>query len=312
MEKRALGIHRSMKMTDRRSISLKKYFEELNTDKEIQPLTVEEERAMFAEYNITEDPKIKTKIIKSNMKFVITVTKKFLIHEFMFSNPKALLEDLINEGNIGLIKAFDKFDTKVGTRFLTFASWYIYQQMQIYLKDTLADIPQPANRFIIHRGVGIATKILEVEGNLSPSLEQIVERYNIDKRPVDPKLTTNLLTQIREDTNPFISSDMMLNKEDSSDSMALCDTFKCNTNDWPDAIEMQNSTRLSVKRVLNKVLTDKEREIIEYTYGLNGREEKTLDQLSDITEYTRERIGQIVKGALIKLHRYKRVLVEAF
>lgn len=310
MTKATLRIDKAMKMTDRSTLSLKKYFSDLNTDKEIQPLTVEEERIMFAEYNITGDPKIKTRIIKSNMKFVITVTKKFLVHQFKFSNSKALLEDLINEGNIGLINAFDKFDTKMGTRFLTFATWHIYQQMQVYLQDTLADIPQPANRFSINQWVRKATNILISEGHLVPSLEQIVERYNAIKKLEVPKLTTNLLAQIRQDKNQFLSSDTKL--QEDSDDMTIADTFRCNTKDWPDALEMQNSTRLSVKRVLNKVLTDKEREIIEYTYGLNGREEKTLHQLSDITEYTRERIGQIVKGALIKLHRYKRVLVEAF
>src|ERR1035437_5304547 len=101
MTRATLRINKVMKMTDRSTLSLKKYFSELNTDKEIQPLTVEEERTMFAEYNITGDPKIKTRIMKSNMKFVTTVTKKFLVHQCKFANPKALLEDLINEGNIG-------------------------------------------------------------------------------------------------------------------------------------------------------------------------------------------------------------------
>ena len=308
-----LRIEKAMGMTDRSTLSLKLYFDELSNDKAITPLSAEDEKLLFTEYEKTSDEKIKTRIIKSNMKFVITVTKKFLVHKLMFRNQKACLEDLINEGNLGLIKAFPKFDYKKGNRFLTFASWDIFQQMQHYLEDTLADIPQPANRFAINQCVAQSTRLLISEGFDTPSPEQIVDRYNKIKKDGVPLLTTNLLAQIKQDQKPFLSSDAKIETNSSGDdTMTISDTFKCENGDLPDSEEMENSTRISVRKILNRVLSEKEREMIEYTYGLNNREQKTLDQLSDISGYTRERVGQILKGALGKLNKQRKALSEAF
>ena len=109
MKSKKLRIEKKLGLTDRSVQSLRLYFEEMSKDTEMQPLTALEEKKMFLEYYKTRNEKLKTRIIKSNTKFVISVTKRFLVHKLAFTNQKACLEDLINEGNLGLILAFDKF-----------------------------------------------------------------------------------------------------------------------------------------------------------------------------------------------------------
>ncbi len=307
---RSIFITASVKLTDRSSNAMRIYLQELNSDPLNKPLTHEEEMSMFREYTATEDKRVKDRIIRSNLKFVITVAKKYQVYELKFVNQKARIEDLVSEGNIGLVKAFDTFDPNAGNRFLTYAVWQIRQAITHYLNETLPDIPQPANRFIIDQWVKRATKALNGEGTEDPSIEQVVDKYNEIKDAKAPNLSINLLAKIRQDKKCFVSGSEPLMGEDNEGCIE--DRFKSDHRTVPDYEIMDSSMKDTLDAILTKLLRPHEKEIVEHSYGINGKEEKTLDQIASLTGYTRERIGQILKQSIKKMETRKSVFASIF
>lgn len=293
-------------LTDRSVTSLVKYFEEIATSK-YDPLNTQEEYDLFVEYYKTKDKRIKDKILNSNVRFVVTVAKSFLRHDMLFTNEKAVLEDVINAGNVGMIIAFDKYDHTKGFKFLTFATWYIRLYASSYLNETLADIRLPSNLFRIEKDINKAIALLKSEDDiLEPSIYQIVDKYNNSKDKVSVKMTSSLLCDIRDNKKPFISANRTLAaSKNDSDDMLLQDTFSAESKYDPDNELINESKQQLINSLLNKKLNERELLIVEYTFGLNGKEEKTPEQISILTDLTRERVGQLLKGAINKLKENK-------
>lgn len=283
-------------------VSIAKYLGEINVDKDTVPLTPDMEHNMFLEYKIATDmvikQSIKDRIIKANLRWVVTIAKQF-------DYPKSRLEDLINEGNIGLIKAIDKFDTTRGTKFLTFATWYIRQEITMYATDVLADVVQPANRYKINRLVARAEKMLRANDNEFPSSEQIIEVYMRIKESTDPVISVADYIEIKTQSKGFVSMETQLADKDGED-MTLSGTFKSGSEYNPDHEIAKSDKKYEINKMLSSVLNDREKEIVEYTFGLNGREEKTLDQVAIIIGLTRERAGQLLQGSINKLQASKK------
>ena len=291
--KSKLSIENKLTIID--SVSIQRLLNELNTDKETLPLSKAEEISLFNEYKLTGSEKIKTRIIKSNLRFIITIAKQFVYE-------KAEVVDLFNEGVIGLIKAFDKFDVTKGFRFLTFATWNIRQAMGGYTHDILADIVQPGNRYRINTLIKKATKILKLQGVDVPEISQLVEVYNKIKEPVDPKMTDNLLLQIRLESKSFISMNTPVSNGNDATELVIGDTYQASSNYNADALINISDKHKHIRSMLKSCgLNEREVEIIEYSYGLNNKEEKTIEQIGELLGYTRERIGQIQKKAKNKL-----------
>jgi len=281
------------KLTIIDTLSIKNYLSDISK-LSFQPLSAEKERLLFADYAITTDKRIKNKIkniiVNSNLRFVITVAKQF-------TYSKVLVEDVINEGNIGLIEAVDKFDYTKDVRFLTFAVWYIRQAIQRYIHTVSADIVQPANRLRINNLLKKINKFYEVKGIYDPTSEMIIERYNRIKEAADPVLTTNLLNEIRVQMTGFVSMNTpLVPSADYTLEESIHNDAEYNT----DYAITKAENNLRLNNYLN-ILTDREREIVIHSFGLNSTEEKTLDQLASMLGYTRERIGQILAGSLAKL-----------
>lgn len=292
------SINIQNKLTNRDQLSVAKYLNELQQDPETKPLSPQEEASLFTEYKLTGSKRIKDRLIKANLRFVITLAKQY-------ESDKAKIEDLIQVGNIGLIKAMDKFDVTVGTRILTFAGWDIRQEIQAYVNEELADIVQPANRTRIKSAIKKVTQMLIVEGNENPAIEQIVEKYTQVKDKHLPELTPVLLAQINANHKPFVSASLgFAGKNPQEPDFVLEDTFVASADYNTDAEIMANDIKSEVKMILQS-LSDREREIVEYTFGLNDKEEKTPEQIADIMGYTRERIGQLLHGALNVLRTRK-------
>lgn len=312
LNKRVIG---KQLLTDRGVNSLVLYFNELKNEK-YNPLNAQEEYDLFAEYRKNPDKNIKDKIINSNLRFVISVAKAYLTYDMKFTNEKAMLEDVINAGNFGIIKAFDKFDHTKGFKFLTFATWHIRLHIGIYLNETLADIRLPSNLFRIEKGIDKAIASLKSDENIiEPSINQIVDKYNSIKNKLEVELTTGLLCRIRENKKSFISASRTLagvrsNSSGSDDDMVLLDTFRQEKSFEPDADSMKVSDNTNLNNYLNKKLSEREKIIVEYKFGLNGKEEKTLEQISDVTGLTRERVGQLLTGAIKKLKETSSTLVK--
>ena len=296
MSRKNMIIQNKLTIIDQQSIG--KYLQELNVNKETLTLTPAEEYNLFVEYKSTGNPKIKERLIIANLRWVITIAKQF-------NYPKARLEDLISEGNIGLMKAFDKFDTTRGARFLTFATWYIRQEIKLFIDDVLSDVVQPANRYRINRLIAHAELMLRKAGDETPSTEALIEVYMKIKEKTDPVLSVADYNEIRTQTKGFVSMETEIGGSTGDDEMTLASTFKNEPKYAPDAAIVKSDKDYEIRQLLGTCLSPREKEIVEYSFGLNNREEMTLDQLSNLIGITRERVGQLLQGSLIKLKIHK-------
>jgi len=290
------------KLTLREQESISKYLQEISIDKDTSTLTPDEERALFTEYKLTGNKVIKDRLIKANLRWVITIAKQF-------SYPKAQFGDLITEGNIGMMKAIDKFDPTRGTGFLSYATWYIRQEIMSFINDTFTDVVQPANRYRINKLIAQATKMLRNEGNDTPTVEQLIEVYYQIKESTDPALTAADYNEIKTQTKGFVSMEFQLDGG-VGETLTLGHMFKSGVEYSADHLLVKEDQKYEINKMLNNHLNDREQEIVEYSFGLNGREEKTPEQISCIMGITRERIGQLLKDALIKLKKRKGIVYE--
>jgi len=291
------------------ALSLGMYLSEISR-KDIKPLTAPQELELFQEYgqiketNLVRALEIRNKIISSNLRFVITIAKQF-------EYPKAKLEDLVSEGNIGLFRAFDKFDPKLGYRFLTFANSYINLNIRDYLHTTIADIVQPANRQRVDRLMNKAENLLRKKGVHNPTDEQLLEVYDKIKDPTDLNLDLATYQQMKRDKKDFNSMSQTIGHQGDGE-MTLGDTFRSNADYDADYEIKKEESKQEINKMLEVVLKNPlEKLIVEYKLGLNGREEKTLEQIADLIDrqpkYTRARVGQLYEQAIDKLKDHKQV-----
>ncbi len=310
-QKRSQAVLGKLQLTDRSSYALNLYFNELKGP-EFDPMDAQDEYDHFVRYK-AGDQRAKTRIVQSNMRFVITVAKSFLTYDMKFQNEKALIEDVISAGNIGLLFALDRYDHTRGFKFLTFGTWYIKLHIGIFMNETLADIRLPSNLFRIEKDIAKATALLKSEINFDdPSIDMIIKKYNDTKDKLAVSLSSGLLNEIRQNKKSFVSattsiSGVRSNSSGQDDDMQLIDTFKQGPEFQPDSELMKDARNKILGAALKKKLSEREQLIVEYTYGLAGKEEKTLQQISDITDLTRERVGQLLTGAIKKLQQEKQL-----
>jgi RNA polymerase primary sigma factor len=293
------NMHIQNKLTIIDQESIGKYLNELSSNKATVPLTPAAERELFEEYKRSGSRAAKDRLILANTRWVVTIAKQF-------SYPKARLEDLINEGNIGMMKAIDKFDPSRGTSFLTFATWDIRQAITTYINETLADVAQPANRYRINRLMGQASAALAADGFHYPTTEQMIEVYGTIKDGTDPILSAADYNEIRSQSAGFVSMESRLSGRDGED-MTLEATFRTTPDYDADHEVASGDARAEMESLLSKCLSPREKEIVEHSYGLGGRDEKTLEQVADILEpkLTRERVGQLLQASLVKLRAHR-------
>lgn len=300
MSRKNLSVQNKLTIIDQNSIG--KYLQELNVDKDTLALSPELERALFMEYRLTKSKVIKDRLTKANLRWVVTIAKQF-------NYPKTRLEDLINEGTLGMIRAIDKFDVTRGNGFLSYATWYIRQEISLYINETLADVVQPANRYRINKLITQAEGILRSKGNDAPTIEQLIEVYFEIKENTDPVLSVADYLEIKTQSKGFVSMEIQLADKDGDD-MTLANTFKSGTEYTADHILVKEDKQYEINKMLSDFLNEREREIVEYSFGLNGREEKTLDQIHLVLGITRERVGQLLQGAILKLKKQKKLVYE--
>jgi RNA polymerase primary sigma factor len=284
--------------------SLGMYLGEISK-KSMNPLTHANEMALFLEYQEIKDTntvrakEIRDMIILSNLRFVITIAKQY-------EYPKAKREDLVSEGNLGLFKAFDKFDAEKGNRFLTFANHYIHQSIRDFLNQTLPDIVQPTNRLRVDRLMNKVEAQLRRKGFLEPTDEQMVEMYLLIKDKTDLHLTVADYQEMKRNRKDFSSMSQVLGSAGDGE-FTLGDTFRTNEENEPDYEIKKQENKDALNRLMQRSLSSLEFSIVELHLGLNNKESKTLDQLTEIIkrpdggDYTRARIGQIFQTAKDKL-----------
>jgi RNA polymerase primary sigma factor len=269
-------------ITNRESKSLDKYF----TDISKVDLIDSDEEINLASRIREGDTIALEKLIKSNLRFVVSVAKQY-------QSNYMTLGDLINEGNVGLIKAATRFDETRGFKFISYAVWWIRQSIMQALAEQSRMVRLPLNR------ISSINKISKA----SSQLEQVLER--------DP--TAEELAEVLESIPDEIRNNMMISKRQisvdapfvSGEENGLLEVIINNEIENPDAGLMRESLRQEIQHVL-ATLTERESKVLTMFYGLNGKSSLSLQEIADTFDLTRERVRQIKEKATRKLQKSSR------
>ena len=233
------------------------------------------------------DPEAREQLVRSNLRLVVHIAKKF-------SNRGMSLGDLIEEGNLGLIKAVDYFDPDGGTRFSTYAAWWIKQSIKRALLSNTRPVHIPTYMVsLINHWRHIATE-MESKLGRAPDVEEMAEVMDM----------TIKKAKVIGDVVKIISTVRDTGDSDDSDGnplpeLALRDDHTAN----PEEQMLQGEQEAKVLRLLDEI-DPREADILRLHYGLNGYKTMTLKQIAEKMGLTRERIRQIQRDALTKLYEY--------
>ncbi len=249
------------------------------------PLITHEEEHDLAVLAKNGDKKAREKLLNANLRFVVSVAKKY-------RGQGLPLSDLINEGNIGLIVALDKFEPEKGYHFISYAVWWIKQSIMKAISDKGRAVRLPLNRASDLLKIQKAERALMNDMATSdPTVEDIAREAGLDK---------DLVRDLIAITGDMISFDSPVKKGDETDS-TFGDFLEDNAS-GPE-LEVINNEMVSDVNSLLDILSDKERCIIELRYGLSGKKPMSLKEIGDSYSLTKERIRQIEKRALQKLQK---------
>lgn len=276
---RQLKITKSI--TNRESASLDKYLQEIGKE---ELISVEEE-VELAQRIRKGDQEALEKLTKANLRFVVSVAKQY-------QNQGLSLPDLINEGNLGLIKAAEKFDETRGFKFISYAVWWIRQSILQALAEQSRIVRLPLNQVGSLNKINKAFARFEQEHERTPSAEELANELELPKE----KVTDTLRVAGRH-----ISVDApFADGEDNSLLDVLVNTDSPNA----DRGLINESLATEVERAL-EILTERERDIIRYFFGI-GCSEMTLEEIGEKFDLTRERVRQIKEKAIRKLRQSQR------
>ena len=273
---RQLKITKSI--TNRESASLDKYLQEIGREELVSP----EEEVELAQRIRKGDQEALEKLTRANLRFVVSVAKQY-------QNQGLSLPDLINEGNLGLIKAAEKFDETRGFKFISYAVWWIRQSILQARAEQSRIVRLPLNQVGSLNKINKALGKFEQENERQPSTEELSEMIDIPKDKIADTLRVSG-RHVSVDA-PFVEG------EDNS----LLDVLP--NDDSPSADKGLNNESLSteIERAL-QILTPREREIIKSFFGI-GCQEMTLEEIGERLDLTRERVRQIKEKAIRKLKK---------
>jgi RNA polymerase primary sigma factor len=224
-------------------------------------------------------------LVRANLRFVVSVAKRYI-------NQGLMLSDLINEGNLGLLKAARRFDEERGYRFISYAVWWIRQSIMQALLDKSRTIRLPQNQTALLIKISRTRAILQNEGNPNPSPEQIAERLDLDAADVIHALRSDRTEMALDDAGDQASDRPLAEVLADADGAA------------PDSEVMMRGLREDVRRCL-ATLNEREAQVIIQYFGLAYEEAQTLQVIGERMGLTRERIRQIKEKALAKLRNSK-------
>ncbi len=258
------------------------YLEQIN---KIKLLTREEEDTLARRARDGEEY-AKNQLIKANLRFVVSIAKKY-------QTSGISLLDLINEGNMGLIKAAEKFDPDRGFHFISYAVWWIRQAIILAISQKASLIRLPLNRTADIQKIEKVHKKLESKMGREPTASEIAEDLDMDDEEIN---------HLRNITQDYISLDSSFgNSEDTTILSMIVDSRV----DSPDKQVLDESLSKALSDVLD-TLTDSEKQIIQMRYGLNNYEPMSLQQIGDRFNLSKERIRQIEKKAIRRLRHPSR------
>lgn len=276
---RQLKITKSI--TNRESASLDKYLQEIGRE---ELITVEEE-VELAQRIRKGDQEALEKLTRANLRFVVSVAKQY-------QNQGISLPDLINEGNLGLIKAAEKFDETRGFKFISYAVWWIRQSILQALAEQSRIVRLPLNQVGSLNKINKALSKFEQENERMPSPDELAEMLEIPREKIADTLRVSG-RHVSVDA-PFVDG------EDNS----LLDILVNNDSPNADKGLVNESLNKEIERALS-TLTERERDIVRYFFGI-GCQEMTLEEIGEKFGLTRERVRQIKEKAIRRLRHSAR------
>ena len=250
------------------------------------PLLKPEEEVELAKRIKEGDQEALEKLTKANLRFVVSVAKQY-------QNQGLSLADLINEGNIGLIKAAKRFDEKRGFKFISYAVWWIRQSILQALAEQSRIVRLPLNRVGTLHKIGKAASELEQEYGRAPSTDEIAEELDMTIEEINDTLQIS---------NSHLSLDQPFTEGESN---SLKDVLEDERAQSPDEPVMYESLKEEIERVLS-TLTEREAEVITLYFGINRERALTLEEIGERFGLTRERVRQIKEKAIKRLRHATR------
>ena len=277
---RQLKITKSI--TNRETKSLEKYLQDISRE----GMITAEEEVELAKRIKQGDEKALEELVRANLRFVVSVSKQY-------QNQGLTLPDLINEGNLGLIKAARKFDATRGFKFISYAVWWIRQSILQALADQSRIVRLPLNQVGSLNKINRTLSKLEQEYERIPSASEIADNLDISEEKV---------TDSMKISGRHVSVDAPFKE---GEDHGLLDVLSEENSPQTDHNVMRESLLLEIDRSLN-TLADRESDVIKRFYGIGMKHALTLDEIGDKFELTRERVRQVKEKAIKKLRQNSR------
>ncbi len=273
---RQLKITKSI--TNRESQSLEKYLQEIGKVELISP----EEEVKLATLIKQGDQKALDRLTKANLRFVVSVAKQY-------QNQGLSLPDLINEGNVGLIKAAQRFDETRGFKFISYAVWWIRQSILQALAEQSRIVRLPLNKVGLTNRIQKAYSLLEQQFEREPSAEELAEVLDMDLEEVASTLGINAR---------HVSMDSPLSEGEENTLIDVLENPNAEKTD--NELDHNESLKTEIDRSL-KALTERQKEVICYFFGIGVDHPMSLEDIGEKFSLTRERVRQIKDKAITKL-----------
>lgn len=269
-------------VTNRETASLDKYLQEIG---KVDLITADEE-VELAQRIKAGDQLALEKLTKANLRFVVSVAKQY-------QNQGLTLPDLINEGNLGLIKAAQRFDETRGFKFISYAVWWIRQSILQALAEQSRIVRLPLNKIGSINKINKTFAFLEQSHERAPSAEEIAKELD---------MTVNDVKESMKNSGRHVSMDAPLVEGEDSN---LYDVLRSGESPNPDRELLHESLRTEIERAL-ETLTPREADVIRLYFGLGDQHPMTLEEIGETFDLTRERVRQIKEKAIRRLKHTSR------
>lgn len=269
-------------VTNRETASLDKYLQEIG---KVDLITADEE-VELAQRIKAGDQRALEKLTKANLRFVVSVAKQY-------QNQGLTLPDLINEGNLGLIKAAQRFDETRGFKFISYAVWWIRQSILQALAEQSRIVRLPLNKIGSINKINKTYAFLEQAHERTPSAEEIAKELD---------MSVNDVKESMKNSGRHVSMDAPLVEGEDSN---LYDVLRSGESPNPDRELLHESLRTEIERAL-ETLTPREADVIRLYFGLGDQHPMTLEEIGETFDLTRERVRQIKEKAIRRLKHTSR------
>ena len=269
-------------VTNRETASLDKYLQEIG---KVDLITAEEEVELAQRIKAGDQIALE-KLTKANLRFVVSVAKQY-------QNQGLTLPDLINEGNLGLIKAAQRFDETRGFKFISYAVWWIRQSILQALAEQSRIVRLPLNKIGSINKINKTYAFLEQAHERAPSAEEIAKELD---------MTINDVKESLKNSGRHVSMDAPLVEGEDSN---LYDVLNSGESPNPDKTLLHESLRTEIERAL-ETLTPREADVVRLYFGLTNQHAMTLEEIGETFDLTRERVRQIKEKAIRRLKHTSR------